>query len=145
MNSNCDWTLVLCWCWLGVRYLCVASWCIRRYIWYISCPARNSWRRFIWRYLRRISWVIVITRCWSIWNWVSWWVNWNDLTNLVVNNGNFLISIPWSCCLTFISLLFSNVAINYWGISISVLMTISIPSTRFTRLSKYKRVISIVI
>ena len=133
MYNNFNWTLI--WCWhfiLGVRNISILSWYFWSYVWNICCPTWDVWCWFIWRYLSWISWIVMVSRGWGIWNLVSGWIYWNDLTNLVVDNSDFLVGIFWSCSLTCVSLLVWYVTINYYCIRICVLVTSFIPLTSLT-------------
>ena len=62
--------------------------------------ARNVWYRFICSYLSWIIRISCVSWIWYVWNWITRWINWNDLTNLVIYNFDSDIWIIHSYLLT---------------------------------------------
>ncbi|KRM32974.1 hypothetical protein FC44_GL001481 [Lactobacillus intestinalis DSM 6629] len=111
------WCFRFLWCFLlSVNYLCILSWIYWSYTIFTWSVAWNIWNWFIRNYLSWISWIILILWLICTWNWISRWIYWNDLTDLMVNNCYVCVRVLWSYCLTTGSLNFCNIAINYWNV-----------------------------
>ena len=110
MRWNSIWII-----WLSVNNLRILSWIYWSYTVFTWSIAWNFRNWFVWYNLIWIGWIILVTWSWSIRNWISIWIYWNDLTNLVVNNCYVCVRIIWSYCLTAGSSNFCNITINYWN------------------------------
>ena len=115
----------------------ISSWVRWRYIWNIC---HITWDDWCWSYatLSWIVWIIRILWCWRIWNWVSIWINWNDLTEFLVNYFVCSFWVFWSNCLRSSFLLIGIVMFNNWNcfFTISVIRLIPCCCTIFLFTSK---------
>ena len=124
--NNCQVSLL----YLVVNNWRIFSWLIWSYCWNRWTVAWYVWNWLVWRYLCWICWIVRVTWRWCVWNWcLAIWTNWNNLTNLLVNDFCCNIWIVSGCCQSTSSCNFRNITINYRNVNCAKLVTSFIPCT----------------
>ena len=114
---------------LTVDNRCIFSWFVRSYTW---CIRHITWDDWSWSLatLSWIFWIVIVLWSWCFRNWISFWINWNDLTKLFICNLIRNFWLIWSNCLRSSFLLISVVTFNYWNCFFTINVTRSIPCCR---------------
>ena len=104
----------------------ISSWVRWCYIWNVC---HITWDDWCWCYttLSWIVWIIRILWSWSIWNLVAIWVNWNNLTEFLINYFICSFWVFWSNCLTTCFSFIRIIVFNYWDFYFAIVMTVFSP------------------
>ena len=123
----------------------ISSWVRWCYIWNVC---HITWDDWCWCYttLSWIVWIIRILWSWGTWNFVSFWINWNDLTKWFISNLIRNFWLIWSNCLRSSFLLIGIVMFNYWNcfFTISVIRLIPCCRTIFLFTSKGEVILNLI-
>ena len=114
---------------LTVDNRCILSWFVRSYTW---CICHITWDVWSWSLttLSWILWIIVVLWSWCIWNFVSFWINWNDLTKWFISNLIRNFWLIWSNCLRSSFLLIGIVMFYNWNCFFTISVIRLIPCCR---------------
>ena len=111
---------------LTVDNRCIRSWVIRSYTWCI-CHITWNYRSWSLATLSWILWIVFVLWSWCTWNFVSFWINRNDLTKWFISNLIRNFWLIWSNCLRSSFLLIGIVMFNNWNYFFAISVTRLIP------------------
>ena len=104
----------------------ISSWVRWCHIWNVC---HITWDDWCWcdTTLSWIVWIIRILWSWRIWNWVAIWVNWNDLTEFLINHFICSFWVFWCNCLTTCFSFIRIIVFNDWDFYFAIVMTVFSP------------------